>query len=84
MGQEDEKATKMKAFEGFCLDDDCLKLASPEAIVLHCLPAHRGEEITDSVIESKNSRVFQEAENRRHVEKAALLYALGKLDQVKI
>ncbi|MBO7435663.1 ornithine carbamoyltransferase [bacterium] len=84
MGQEDEKASKMKAFEGFCLDDDCLALASPYAIVLHCLPAHRGEEITDSVIESKNSRVFQEAENRRHVEKAALLYALGKLDQVKI
>ena len=84
MGQEEEKATKMKAFAGFCLDDECLKLANPDAIVLHCLPAHRGEEITDSVIESKNSRVFQEAENRRHVEKAALLYALGKLDQVKI
>ena len=84
MGQEDEKASKMKAFKGFCLDDDCLALASPYAIVLHCLPAHRGEEITDSVIESKNSRVFQEAENRRHVEKAALLYALGKLDLVKI
>ena len=74
----------MKDFEGFCLDDECLKLAGPDAIVLHCLPAHRGEEITDSVIESKGSRVFQEAENRRHVEKAALLYALGKLDQVRI
>ena len=84
MGQEDEKASKMKAFEGFCLDDDCLARAAKGAIVLHCLPAHRGEEITDSVIESEGSRVFQEAENRRHVEKAALLFALGKLDQVKI
>ena len=84
MGQEEEKAKRMKDFEGFCLDDECLKLAGPDAIVLHCLPAHRGEEITDSVIESKGSRVFQEAENRRHVEKAALLYALGKLDQVRI
>ena len=73
MGQEDEKASKMKAFEGFCLDDDCLALASPYAIVLHCLPAHRGEEITDSVIESKNSRVFQEAENRRPIINFVLL-----------
>lgn len=84
MGQEEEREVRMKAFQGFCMDDECLARAAKDAIILHCLPAHRGEEITDSVIESAGSRVFQEAENRRHVEKAALLYALNRLDAVKL
>ena len=84
MGQEEEKIKRLQDFAGYCLDDECLSRADKDAIILHCLPAHRGEEITDSVIESKGSRVFQEAENRRHVEKAALLYALKRLDAVTL
>jgi len=52
---------------------------APDAIVLHCLPAHRGEEITDAVIDSARSVVFDQAENRRHAQKAVLLYVLGLL-----
>jgi ornithine carbamoyltransferase len=59
-------------FAGYCLDDGLLALAKPDSIVLHCLPAHRGEEISDSVIESKQSVVWDEAENRLHVQKAIM------------
>jgi len=72
MGQEAETAARLKAFEGFCVDRALMKLASPKAIVLHCLPAHRGEEIAADVIDGPQSVVFDEAENRMHVQKALL------------
>jgi ornithine carbamoyltransferase len=72
MGQESEKASREKHFKGFQINAELLKEAKPGAIVLHCLPAHRGEEITDEVMEGKNSAVFDQAENRLHVQKALL------------
>lgn len=72
MGQESEQKEREKAFAGYCLDDALLSLAKPDCIVLHCLPAHRGEEISDSVIEGKNSVVWDEAENRLHIQKAIM------------
>jgi len=72
MGQESEQQEREQAFAGYCLDDALLALARPDCIVLHCLPAHRGEEISDSVIEGKNSVVWDEAENRLHIQKAIM------------
>lgn len=72
MGQESEQKEREKAFVGYCLDDALMALAKPDAIVMHCLPAHRGEEISDSVIEGKNSVVWDEAENRLHIQKAIM------------
>ncbi len=72
MGQEKESAIRLKALGGYQVNDELLKLAKPDAIVLHCLPAHRGEEITDSVMEGPQSKIFEEAENRMHAHKAIL------------
>lgn len=72
MGQEDEVAKRRKEFSEFQLNSALVAQAPKDAIILHCLPAHRGEEITDNVIESKNSLVFDEAENRLHVQRALL------------
>ncbi|MGC2423400.1 MAG: ornithine carbamoyltransferase [Nitrospirota bacterium] len=72
MGQESEKASREKHFRGFQINAELLSIAKPGAIVLHCLPAHRGEEITDEAMEGKNSAVFDQAENRLHVQKALL------------
>jgi len=72
MGQEAEQKVREQAFAGYCLDDALLTVARPDCIVLHCLPAHRGEEISDSVIEGKNSVVWDEAENRLHIQKAIM------------
>ncbi|MBI5969550.1 MAG: ornithine carbamoyltransferase [Deltaproteobacteria bacterium] len=72
MGQEKEATARKKAFKGFTINAKILALANPDAIVLHCLPAHRGEEITDDVIEGANSAVWDEAENRLHIQKAIL------------
>jgi ornithine carbamoyltransferase len=72
MGKESEQKLRELAFAGYCLDDQLLALAKPDCIVLHCLPAHRGEEISDSVIEGKNSVVWDEAENRLHIQKAIM------------
>ena len=72
MGQEQEQQEREQAFQGFCLDDGLVALAKADCMVLHCLPAHRGEEITDSVIESPRSAVWDEAENRLHVQKAIM------------
>ncbi|MDR3580633.1 MAG: ornithine carbamoyltransferase [Oryzomonas sp.] len=77
MGQEAEQMERKQAFAGYCLDDALLALAKPDAIVLHCLPAHRGEEIADSVIEGKNSVVWDEAENRLHIQKAIMATLMG-------
>ncbi|PLY12568.1 MAG: ornithine carbamoyltransferase [Desulfuromonas sp.] len=72
MGQEQEQQEREKAFAGYQLNREVLDLAASDAVVLHCLPAHRGEEITDEVIESPQSIVFDEAENRLHVQKAIM------------
>jgi ornithine carbamoyltransferase len=78
MGQEAEAVERRKRFAGFIVDAALLREADPEAIVLHCLPAHRGEEITDDVIEGPQSAVFDEAENRLHAQKALLELLLGE------
>ncbi len=72
MGQEAEQLVREKAFAGYCLDDALVSLAKPDGLVLHCLPAHRGEEISDAVIEGPRSVVWDEAENRLHVQKAIM------------
>ena len=72
MGQETEAEARRNAFKGYTVDADLMKLADPKAIFLHCLPAHRGEEVSNDVIEGKQSRVWDEAENRLHVQKAIL------------
>jgi ornithine carbamoyltransferase len=72
MGQEEEAEARRRAFAGFCIDGALMTRAAPEAIVLHCLPAHRGEEISDDVIEGPQSAVWQQAENRLHAQKALL------------
>jgi ornithine carbamoyltransferase len=72
MGQEEEMEQRKKAFAGYFVDDALMKRATDNAIFLHCLPAHRGEEVSESVIEGKQSRVFDEAENRLHVQKALM------------
>ena len=77
MGQEAEQQERAKAFAGYCLDDALVGLARPDCLVLHCLPAHRGEEITDSVIEGPRSVVWDEAENRLHVQKAIMARLMG-------
>jgi len=73
MGQEDEAVERARAFEGFIVDEALMARAAPAAIFLHCLPAHRGEEVTAGVIDGPQSRIFDEAENRLHVQKAILL-----------
>ena len=68
---------RIAAFEPFQVDDALMDLAAPEAVFLHCLPAHRGEEVTDSVIDGPRSRVWDEAENRIHAQKSVLAWAFG-------
>lgn len=72
MGQEKERKKRLASFRGYRIDGDLLRAAGKGAIVMHCLPAHRGEEITDEVIEGPRSAVFDEAENRLHVQMAIL------------
>ena len=72
MGEEDQKVKKDKEFSGFTIDDDLVKKADKDAIILHCLPAYRNKEITDAAIESDKSRIFEQAENRMHAQQALL------------
>ena len=73
MGQEGEAAERRKAFEGYQINAELMKLAKPDAMVQHCLPAHRGEEITADVFEAHADEIFDEAENRLHAQKAVLV-----------
>jgi ornithine carbamoyltransferase len=77
MGQEESASQRIPIFQPYQINNELLKYADSEAIVLHCLPAHRGEEITDSVIEGKQSKVWDEAENRMHAQKALMASLLG-------
>jgi ornithine carbamoyltransferase len=77
MGQEAEKARRVKDFAGFAVDDRLLANAPKQSVVLHCLPAYRGYEISDAVMESPRALVFQEAENRLHAQKAILAVLMG-------
>ena len=77
MGQESSASERIPIFKPFQVNGQLLNEANPEAIVLHCLPAHRGEEITDAVIEGKQSKVWDQAENRMHAQKALLVSLLG-------
>jgi ornithine carbamoyltransferase len=77
MGQEDDAEARVAAFAGYCLDQALLRRAAPDAMVLHCLPAHRGEEISEDVLEGPQSAVWRQAENRLHFQKALLEALLG-------
>ena len=77
MGQEEEAEQRMRAFKGYFVDNALMARAAADAIFLHCLPAHRGEEVADEVIEGPQSRVFDEAENRLHVQKAIMATLMG-------
>jgi ornithine carbamoyltransferase len=77
MGQEEEQALRAKAFKGFCVDAALMAKAAKNAIFLHCLPAHRGEEVTADVIDGPQSRVWDEAENRLHIQKAIMAVLMG-------
>ncbi len=73
MGQESEREERLKAFRSYQVNGELVRAAKKDVIVMHCLPAHRGEEITDDVLDGKNSAVFDQAENRLHAQKAILL-----------
>lgn len=79
MGQEGEKDEREQAFQGYTVDDAVMNAAAPDSIFLHCLPAYRGKEVTESVLEGPRSAVWDEAENRLHVQKAILVTLLAKL-----
>jgi ornithine carbamoyltransferase len=76
MGQEQEQALRVQAFEGFQVDAEIMRLAAPDALFMHCLPAHRGEEVAAEVLEGPQSVVWDEAENRLHAQKALLEFLL--------
>jgi len=80
MGDEQERSARLKAFSGYTITEDLVRQASPDALVMHCLPAHRGEEITDAVIEGPHSIVWDQAENRLHGQKALLVRLMSGKD----
>ena len=77
MGQEEERQKREAAFAGYCVDEQLMAQAKPDAMVQHCLPAHRGEEITEEVFEANANYIFEEAENRLHAQKAVLVKTMG-------
>ena len=79
MGQEEERQKREATFAGYCVDEQLMAQAKPDAMVQHCLPAHRGEEITEEVFEANAQYIFEEAENRLHAQKAVLVKTMGGL-----
>ena len=77
MGQEAEREQRLEAFQRYQVNDTLLRFAPRRALVMHCLPAHRGEEITDAVLDGPRSVVLDQAENRLHAQKAVILTLLG-------
>ena len=78
MGQEAEAEMRRKVFKGYCIDGPLMQAAAPDAKFMHCLPAHRGEETTDEVMEGVQSIIFDQAENRLHLQKAIMVKLMGK------
>ena len=78
MGQEEEKQIREKAFEGYQVNKELMSVTNKDCMVLHCLPAHRGEEITADVFEAHANEIFEEAENRLHAQKAVLVECLAE------
>jgi ornithine carbamoyltransferase len=79
MGDEDEARHRQKLLSPYQVNEALMKVAAPDAIFMHCLPAHRGEEVTDAVMDGRQSVVFDEAENRLHAQKGVLAWCLGAL-----
>jgi ornithine carbamoyltransferase len=77
MGQEAEREKRLEAFQRYQVNETLLGFASPKALVMHCLPAHRGEEITDAVLDGPRSIVLDQAENRLHVQKGIVMHLSG-------
>lgn len=77
MGQEKEQKRRLRAFANYCVDSKLMQLARPDALFMHCLPAHRGEEVTAEVLDGPQSVVWDEAENRLHIQKAILEWLMG-------
>lgn len=80
MGQEDDAERRMALFRDFEVDDELMKRAIPEAVFLHCLPCHRGEEVSAAVVDGPQSRIFDQAENRLHAQKAIMLWLMGGVE----
>lgn len=80
MGQEEEREIRNKAFEGYQINAELMALAKPDAMVQHCLPAHRGEEITEEVFEAHANEIFEEAENRLHAQKAVMVKCMANVE----
>ncbi len=80
MGQEEERQKREAAFKGYCVDEKLMAQAKPDAMVQHCLPAHRGEEITEEVFEANAQYIFEEAENRLHAQKAVMVKTMGQVE----
>jgi len=78
MGQEAEQKERLARFSGFMVDSQLMKHAKPDAMFLHCLPAHRGEEVSAEVIDGPQSVVFDQAENRLHAQKALMVRLMGR------
>ena len=76
MGQEEERQERLAAFKDYQLNAALVREAKPDVVVMHCLPAHRGEEITDEVMDGPNSAIFDQAENRMHLQRALLDWLL--------
>jgi len=81
MGQEEEQEERARAFQGYIVDEALMATTDRNAIFLHCLPAHRGEEVSDGVIEGPKSRVWNQAENRLHVQKALMATLMGSREK---
>jgi len=79
MGQEEEQAVREKAFKGYIVDEALMSRAQQDAIFMHCLPAHRGEEVSAEVIDGPQSVVWDEAENRLHIQKAIMANTIGRV-----
>ena len=81
MGQEAEKEKRLKDFEGYIVDSNMMKVAQEKAIFLHCLPAYRGYEVSEEVMEGPQSLIFEEAENRLHAQKGVMVWLDRKRDE---
>ena len=82
MGQEREESERAKIFPPYQVNAELMAKAAPHAVFMHCLPAHRGLEVTDAVMDSEQSLIFEQAENRLHVQKAILYLLLGAGDRL--